>query len=368
MKEDLDRFVSEALDRFKNDYELERATIRNVLSLNLDVLMNRAVEWFGEDAPREYKAVIHSFLALMATLMERDFDPSGALAERVYRRVDIISLCNVVASDFNTLFRAETVSVESDSETLETETDENGMFEALTHIVLSMVSFMDSGSRCVIKIGSEEPNIRIILQFDDLLDSFPGVQKIQRVFYQYRVKDQSHFGIGIDTPVAVLKEIGARVQVGNFSSQSDLEVVILLPTLNFLETIGNLRNRDITLDRRRTKVGEILLVVQDQVVEVVLREFLDQNGYRVTVMSSSEMETLDDIDRFKAVIIDYACVREHFLDRDFFQSCARECQKGIVIFDSTGELEESGLKDEGLTFFVKPVEVEAIIHAIEERP
>jgi hypothetical protein len=368
MKEEINRFVSEALDRFKNDYELERATIRNVLSLNLDVLMNRAVDWFGQDTPREYRAVIQSFLALMATLMERDFDPAGALAERVYRRVDIITLCSLVARDFNTLFRADTVSVESDFESLETETDENGMFEALTHIVLSMVSFMDSGSRCSIKIEREEPNIRINLQFMDLLDSFPGVQKIQRVFYQYRVQDQSHYGIGIDTPVAVLKEMGARVQVGSFTSQSDLEVVILLPTLNFLETIGNLRDREVALDRRKSKVGEILLVVQDQVVEVVLREFLDQNGYTVTVMSSSEMETLESMEGFKSVIIDYACVREHFLDKKFFHFCARECQKGIVIFDSTRELEESEIQQEGLTFFVKPVEVEAIIHAIEERP
>lgn len=365
MKQYVQQIIKNSLLRLNEENELKRVTLSNILHINIDILINQSFVWFKDEVPSDYKSVLHSLLTLATTLFDEKSEISEIILDREYKEVNVFNLMERIAKEFQSMFLIEPIKINFTSENNIIVIDQKIFTDSIYHLFLSVYLFMNEKSSCSINIIKDSSNVNIEIKFLDLIQSFPGVNKIQKVFFTYYEDSKYNVGVGLSTPINSLRELGGIVYVRNFTGDNNMVLNISFPSLEFLKTIDEIRAAENHLNKHKLMHGNILIIVKDVFLEIVLKEMLHDVGYVIRKIQINELENFETHDRYKCVIIDYACIKEKFLKDSFFKAYALLFKKIIIIFD---EIEHEAYSENYKSEFItlkKPVEIDEIINQIE---
>ncbi len=365
MKQHVQKIIKNSLLRLNEENELKRITLSNILHINIDILINQSSIWFKDEVPSDYKSVLHSLLTLATTLFDEKTDMSEIVYNREYMEIDVVPLVKRISNEFETMFLISSIDIKTLSEECIIVIDQKIFTDSLHHLFLSIYLFMDEKSSCSISIKKDSSNVNIEMKFHNLIDSFPGINKIQKVYFTYYEGSKYNVGIGLSTPINSLRELGGIINVRNFTSENNLIVNVSFPSIEFLNTIDQIRSSEILIDKRKPKHGNILITVKDIFLEIVLKEMLHDVGYKTRKIEFNNLESFESHDRYKCIIIDFACIRDIFLKYSIFKSYAQLFKKTIIIFDENEYKTHSAEYSNEFITLKKPVEIEEIINQIE---
>jgi hypothetical protein len=210
----------------------------------------------------------------------------------------------------------------------------------------------------------EHSNITAVLSFTHLSKAFPGPVKIQRIFFPYVTGKRYSIGIGIYSAITGLKDVGAIVTIPGLHEEGNFKIIISFPTIEFLDSLEDIRSREIFHDRRKSKSGQILLASSDIVLEMIMTEFLIENGYGIEKADLSNIETLKKPDSYKALIIDIEHLNRKKIKID---ECIEKSSgfKRVIVINGSDDKIADKLLDSGCIVMEKPIEVDEIIKKLE---
>ncbi len=357
--------VEESVKKFTAEIEQRRIIFQSVLNENIDILLHNSENWFGKETPEEYKKVLHSLFALANSFMLEEYDYELKPGDARKTRFELNKVILDLFSDFKSTFKFGNYNLERDKNVkYEILAPREQVRKALYNILISLYPFFRDSSLCEIKIRKEYSNIITEISFNDLTDSFPGAVKMQRIFFPYITGRRYSIGIGIYSAITGLKDAGAQVNIPNFNETGNFKITISFPTIEFLDSLNDVRSQEILHDRRKSKSGEILISSSDFILEMVLTEFLTENGYSINRVDLSNIETLENSHTYKAFIIDIEHLVKRSIEIKEFIELSAGFKLNIIIYGSDDEIAEELLKS-GCIVMKKPIEVEEIIRILE---
>jgi len=360
----IEQVIQNSIKRYTEDETLKRVTLLNILHLNIDILLLKMHDWFGDDIPDEYKKVINSLTTLTTSFLEEDLKIEDIIIENKVEKVHLATLINDVSTEFNRLFGF------GDSK-ISFEADDNyyliaprkELTRALYGILLSSYSFMGNATECSIKVLENPSNVVIEIVFSDLIDSFPGVDRIQKVFFSYKYDENKRIGVGVHSSISKLKELGANVKIKNLQGGNSFKITILFPSINFLKTIDEVRSRQVLEGAIEKKSGNIILMVEDYIVEMVLAERFKDTGYNILRCDATKLKNYKDLKDLKGIIIDFSYIQNNFNNLDDFLKIIPDYKKLLILYsEEDNEKDIVTKKIKGLITLKKPIEVEKIIN------
>lgn len=214
MSVDIDNLIKQALKKMTEQQALRRITLLNILHINIDILIQNASEWFGDEIPEGFRQVINSMMALTTSFLEGEVDFDDMLFEQSPEVVDVATVLNSISNEMNTLFgfADSRISIEAENN-FQLIAPRKNLTRELYHILLAVTPFMEEESRCRINVSENYSNVVISLEFYDLNDKFPGTTSLKKAFYTYQTGESAKVGMGINAAITSLKEMGAQVSV-----------------------------------------------------------------------------------------------------------------------------------------------------------
>jgi len=364
LKSYIEEIINDSLLRVTSDIELLRNTLLTIIHANIDGLIDHSEQWFGGNVPLEYKKIIRSLLTIPTTFLSRKIDYRDFILDKKITEVNIIEMLREIVDDFTASFSLRAITIESDLDSCHIFTSLTVLKKSIYNIMMSFILFMDEHSRCRIDVRAEHSNIIMDFKFQDLSENFPGVDIIQKEFFPYFDGNTHRVGVGINTALYNLKSIGSIVKVDSLNRERSLGVKMSFPTMEFMTLVDEIRKSEIISDNRKIKDGDILVVIEDFIVDMILSDVLRENGYTIIHVTLKELETVSDIDRYKALIVDYRYLSDRAaIDR--FPGSVKDCRNTIIILGNDDDLPDVIGAIKGVQAFKKPVEIDAIIKYIE---
>ncbi len=365
IKKKIDEAVLEAVKKFTAEIEQRRIIFQSVLNENIDILLHNSEKWFGEETPVDYRKVLHSLFALANSFMLEEYEHNVKPGDIEKSRFDVNNLINDLIREFKSTFKFGNFNRETDGKgEYETLTSRERVRSALYNILISLYPFFEDSSGCEIKVGKEYSNIITMISFTGLSESFPGAAKIQRIFFPYLTGGRYSIGIGIYSAITGLKDAGAQVSIPGLNDPGNFKIIISFPTLEFLDSLDDVRSAEIFIDRRKSKSGQILIASSDFILEMVMTEFLAENGYSIKKADLSNNDTLKNPDTYKALVIDLEHLNRIRIDIDECLEKSSGFKRVIVINGSDDKIAEK-LLAAGCIVIKKPIEVDEIIKNLE---
>ncbi len=365
LKKKIGEAVEESVRKFTAEIEQRRIIFQSVLNENIDILLHNSENWFGRETPEEYKKVLHSLFALANSFMLEEYDYESKPGDTGKNRFELTELILDLFSDFKSTFKFGNYDLERDKNVKhEILAPREQVRKAFYNILISLYPFFRDSSLCEIKIRREYSNIITELSFNNLTDSFPGAVKMQRIFFPYITGKRYSIGIGIYSAITGLKDAGAQVYIPNLNETGNFKTTVSFPTIEFLNSLNEVRSQEILHDRRKSKSGEILISSSDFILEMVLTEFLTENGYSINRTDLSNIETLENPHFYKAFIIDIEHIVIKKMEIKEFIELSSGFKQNIIIYGSNDEISEE-LLNSGCMVMKKPIEVEEIIRILE---
>jgi hypothetical protein len=361
----IDEAVIESVRKFTAEIEQRRIIFQSVLNENIDILLHSSEKWFGEETPAGYRKVLHSLFALANSFMLEEYEYDVKPEDSEKSGFDLNNLILDLLSEFEATFKFGNFNRETDgNDKYETFAPRERVRSALYNILISLYPFFEDSSVCDINIAKEHSNIIAVISFARLSGSFPGPVKIQRIFFPFLVGKKYSIGIGIYSAITGLKDAGARVSVPGLNEEGSFKIIISFPTREFLDSLDDVKSEKILRDRRKSKSGEILMASSDLILEMVMTEFLTENGYSIKKADLSNIETLKNPDSYKAFIIDIEHLNRKMVDLD---ECIERSSgfKRVIIVNGSDDKIADKLIDSGFIVMEKPIEVDEIIRKLE---
>ncbi len=365
LKKKIGEAVEESVRKFTAEIEQRRIIFQSVLNENIDILLHNSENWFGKETPEEYKKVLHSLFALANSFMLEEYDYELKPGDTGKTRFRLKELILDLFSDFKSTFKFGNYHLEEDkNEKHDILAPREQVRKAFYNILISLYPFFQDTSLCKIKIRREYSSIITEISFHNLSESFPGAVKMQRIFFPYITGKRYSIGIGIYSAITGLKDAGAQVNIPDLNETGSFKITISFPTMEFLNSLNDVRSQEILRDRRRNKSGEILISSSDFILEMVLTEFLTENGYIINRMDLSNIETLENPHFYKAYIIDIEYLVKRKIEIREFIELSSGFKLNIIIYGSDDQIADD-LINSGCIVIKKPIEVEEIIRILE---
>jgi hypothetical protein len=365
IKKKIDEAVLESVRKFTAEIEQRRIIFQSVLNENIDILLHSSEKWFGEQTPADFRKVLHSLFALANSFMleeyEHDFKPDDVEKSRF----DVNKVIVDLLAEFKSTFKFGNFNQESDSNVkYETLGSRERVRSALYNILIALYPFFEDSSVCDIKVEKEYSNIIAVISFSHLSEFFPGAVKIQRVFFPYLTGNRYRVGIGIYSAITGLKDAGIQVSIPGLNDEGSFKIIISFPTIEFLDSMDDMRSSEILLDRRTGASGQLLFASADYILEMVMTEFLTENGYRIKKADLSNYNTLKNPDSYKALIIDIEHLNKRKID---IEECIEKSSpfKRVIVINGSDDKIADILLDAGYIVLKKPIEVDEIMRILE---
>ena len=261
---DIEQIIKKIVDKNFSTYEQERLTVLNALLGNIDILMNKADEWFEQAIPEEYSRVIRSLFSLSAFLLEKKHSNFEVSKIEKYQEICIHQFLTQFVNELeNILDLGEmNISTADDQNELLIRTSEVILRDAFYNIFFSIYPFMKKDSSCVINLSENKLNISIDFVFQKLTSIFPGASEIKKNIYAYRHGELDKVGIGIDSAIVSLRSAGAIVRINELPFNDRFSLSIMFPALEFYKGIEHVRGNNLKTDITRYS-GEIVMEIND---------------------------------------------------------------------------------------------------------
>ncbi|MCU0847943.1 MAG: hypothetical protein MUD12_08670 [Spirochaetes bacterium] len=356
---DIEEIVKGSLKRLSEESEHKRLAVLNVLHANIDVLVKSSDSWFGKKVPDEFKEVIYSLLSLASMYDETDYNE--ILLKEKFEEVDLKRLLDSVINEFNSINKFRKIILIISGDEFHAFTSKKYLRESMHQILFSFYIFMQDESEYEILLKKEQANVSIELLFKNLSVNFPGTFKIQKDIFAYQESSNYKIGVGISQALVNLNNIGSMVNSGAAGDRS-YSVRISFPSIKFLKAVEEVRKNLFSLKSPVKKRGELILLVQDIMLEMLLRELMIDVGYDIKKMDLAGLVEIKE--PIKAVIVDYSFLKKEYSDVEIFVKYAASLKKVIIIYAAEDPIVKENLPS-NIIGIKKPFEIDAIIDIIE---
>lgn len=306
MSIDYDSIIRKSLEQIFHNMDQERTTVMNAVTGNVDILMNKSGEWFGDNVPEEYQRVIRSLFTLTAFLVEKRKNSHDLSIIKIEDQIKLSQVIRQIVRELMEILNYGTLTVTADYSDEEPFilTSEQVLKESVYNIFFSLYPFMNKDSSCDIVLKKDNYNVSAYFHFKKLKESFPGHSEIKKRLFSYKQNNEEKIGIGIDSAVSSLRTIGSIVKVDSLSIPAIFSMNVMFPTRDFMDQIERIRELNsgkvIKSDR-----GNVLAVVNDPMMRLLLNDVISENGFKLTIMSVDEFKELNDPAEYKNIIFDF---------------------------------------------------------------
>jgi hypothetical protein len=363
MSIDYDSIIKKSLEQIFHNIDQERTTVMNAVTGNVDILMNKSGEWFGDNVPEEYQRVIRSLLTLTAFLVEKRKNSHDLSIIKIEDQIQLsVVIRNIVRElmeilDYGTL----TVSADFTGDDPFILTSEEVLKESVYNIFFSLYPFMNKDSSCDIILRKDNYNVSAYFHFKKLKESFPGHGEIKKRLFSYKQNNEEKIGIGIDSAINSLRNIGSVVKVDSLSIPTLFSMNVKFSTTDFMDQIERIRevNSGKILKRDR---GTVLAVINDPMMRLLLSDVISENGYKLNIVSVDEFIELKDMAEYKNIIFDFSI--ELFSAGSFIEKINNHNYNLILIHGENDAQADDGMFS-SFRKFRKPFNIDDIIDYIE---
>lgn len=361
-REIIENLINQSLKRIHDEYELRNTTFLNALHHNIDYLTTHAEEWFGSDIPDGFKHVITSLATLSYMYFEERASFSQTIIDPTYEEIDCHELIESITGDIRSLLQTGSFRVSTDGASSIINTSRAVLRDSLYNIFISISQFMDDASDCLITIDGDHSNVRIKISFTDMKDAMPDISKLSKILFSYSDKGQYHINIGLSIAFENLRNIGAIVKLSDFTAEHAIEITISFPSTIFLQTVEEIRmGQEINKTGAEGKL--VLLCIDDIIIEMVLRETLQERGFTTKkVLIDTIKEYLDDS---CTVIIDYGCISQSDDEPDALLLAAQKGNTRFIIIHGGDYLPDKYPAGANIVTIQKPFDVDMLIDKIQ---
>jgi len=365
MSIDIEQLVLNALKKISEENAFRRATLLNILHLNIDLLLQNAFQWFKDDIPEDYRKVINSLMTLTTSFLEEEWDMEDRIFENTPEIVDVAAILNAIANEINVLFgfADSRISLEAEKN-YQVLAPRKEVTRAIYSIILAHYPYMTEDSRCRISVAEDVSNIVVSLEFSGLDTNFPGMDKIQKSFYTYQSGESNKIGMGIDAAISSLREMGAMTKVKQMKGGNHYRINISFPSLAFLRTIDEIRKTQPAYDKKENP-GNIIVVVEDLITEMVLGELFKDRGYGVIFCDVNKMKSLSQQQEYEGLIIDCDFVKKEFEPMEDFGEIVSRFAKTVFLYNDICPEQIRAFEKKDTLLLKKPIEIDRIIRHIE---
>ena len=306
MSIDYDSIIKKSLEQIYHSIDQERTTVMNAVTGNVDILMNKSDEWFGSNVPEEYKRVIKSLFTLTSFLVEKRKNSHDLSIIKIEDQIKLSVVIRQIVCELMEILDYGTLTVTADftDDDPLILTSEQVLKESVYNIFFSLYPFMNKDSSCDIVLKKDNYNVSAYFHFKKLKESFPGHNEIKKRLFSYKQNNEEKIGIGIDSAIDSLRNIGSIVKVDSLSIPTLFSMNVIFSTVDFMDQIENIRkiNSGKILKRGR---GTVLAVVNDPMMRLLLSDVISENGYELTIVSVDEFKKMEAISGYKNIIFDF---------------------------------------------------------------
>lgn len=360
-KKKIEEIVNQSIIKVSREYELVNANFLQALYLNIDILANNAEKWFDGDIPLEFKNVLNSLMTLTLLYFDEKKDLSNMIAEPKYQETELCTVFEDISKDINSILGIKGILVENRSKNSSVNTSGAVLREAMLNIFLSLHQFMDEDTQTVIRIEDEYSSLKVEVEFKNLLDIIPNVDKLTRTFFSYYDGSEYRVNIGMNAGIEHLKNLGTNISIKSSFDRKVFKIKFVFPTIEFLETVEEIRKSD---KKQNLSVSgeEIIIMVSDIIIDMVITDSLRENGYTVKKLLKLNKDAKDVL-KNRIMIIDYESIKKNFKEfKNFIDTCY-SIKRIIVILGVNDEVEYPA--SDAVIFLKKPFEVDEIIEHLK---
>lgn len=364
---DFEKIIRETVRSIFAEYDLRQQLYIKNIHKNIDHLITKADDWFGDKVPDDYKKVINSLLNLTFISLESEHDFFKSLTKTTIKNFSPLPVIRDLQNQFGRLYDINNFKlVYDESNNYNIHSSEEILTSSLSTIFLSVAQFMQLDSRCEIRLDENSSNIIIKMRFTKLSENLPDINKIMRSLFSYRDSSDYHVGMGMLLAIDNLRKSGAQVNMTtNISFDKEINITILFPSLKFLQMLDEIRETPI--EDSKSDKGEIYVSVNDITIQMILQELLQDKGYKVdhikNMFHSLSSKNCDGI-CIKALIIDYQNIVNFFQDPAYFIFATKVIEKVIVIYENESDISIFPLNNT-ILFYKMPIDINEMIDRIE---
>ncbi|HON77220.1 MAG TPA: hypothetical protein PK544_01900 [Spirochaetota bacterium] len=359
-REIIENLINQSLKRIHDEYELRNTTFLNALHHNIDYLTTHAEDWFGSDIPEGFKHVITSLTTLSYMYFQERADFSKTIIDPKYEEIDCCELISSITGDISSLLQTGSFRIGTICGPSIINTSRAILRDSLYNIFISISQFMDTASDCLVTIEEDQSSVRIKISFSGLKDNMPDISKLTKILFSYSEKGQYHINIGLSIAFDNLRNIGAIVKISDFVSEHAIEITISFPSTIFLQTVEEIRKGQ---EKTETDVeGKlVLLCIDDIIIEMVLRETLQERGFTTRKILLKNIE--DHFEDSATVIIDYGCIQQSETETCASIAAKKDTVQFIIIHG--GDYLPENLPERGnIVIIQKPFDVDMLVDKI----
>ncbi|HOP29125.1 MAG TPA: hypothetical protein PKZ64_06115 [Spirochaetota bacterium] len=359
---DLENIIKKIVDKNFSTYEQERLTVLNALLGNIDILMNKADGWFGDDIPEEYSRVIRSLFSLSAFLLEKKHSSFEISRIDKYQEINIHQFLTQFVNELKNILDLGEMNISAVDAGHEPviRTSEVILRDAFYNIFFSVYPFMKKDSSCMINLNENRLNISIEFIFEKLSPIFPGATEIKKNIYSYRHGDLDKIGIGIDSATDNLRNAGAIVRINELPFKDRFSLSIMFPALEFYTGLEHIREHSQQGDSRKYD-GDIAIHIADPFMKLFITDTLHECGYNVIQIPDNELNLHSLSGGLKAFIIEYDTAYPE--NTKALISINNLNFKKIVICSENDIISTASIAE--FTKIIKPFNIEELIDRIE---
>jgi len=305
MSIDYDSIIKKSLEQIFHNIDQERTTVVNAVTGNVDILVKKADEWFGADAPEEYLRVIRSLFTLSTFLVEKQRNNDELSIIKIKDKIKLSLVIKQIIRELMEIFDYGALNIAPDFEGEEPFilTSEQVLKESIYSIFFSLYPFMKKESSCDIKIRKENNNIIAEFHFKKLTESFPGHSEIKKRIFSYNQNNVEKIGIGIDSAINTLRSIGSIIKTDSLSISTLFTMSITFPTVDFMDQVEKIRELNSSKIAAMGK-GAVLAIVNDPMMRLLLNDLIGENGYSLNIVSVDDFKSITGLSQYKTLIFD----------------------------------------------------------------
>ncbi|MBN1500831.1 MAG: hypothetical protein JW982_11775 [Spirochaetes bacterium] len=283
----LEQIIQESLEKMTADFEKRKSFFMSVLYKNIDQMARNSTEWFGESIPDEFKEVMSSLMKLSIAFYEDIDKYNDIFVEQTYEvfspSVEIGKLIEKSSSLMN--FNCITLTV---SDELKINTSLNIFNDSIFSIILCMAQFFNNESKGNIHVEKEYTSVKILMNFTDLSKGINDFAKLTKPFFS--TGDDMHLKVGLNIPFDNIKKIGGLINIYESNHFSDIQIIVSFPSDDFLKTVNDIRKIYVSSSEKK-KSGNVMIIVSDKILELVLRDNLEDHGFSTEVSDIDKIES-----------------------------------------------------------------------------
>jgi hypothetical protein len=358
-RNEIERLINQSIKRLKDEYELLNITLLNALHRNIDIMIENAEKWFGDNIPQDFRDALSSLMTLTYLYCQENPDFSTSLVQPQYEEFKPDTFINTIIADVETVLGLKNVTVELQLSDATIRTSRKILRDALLNIFLSMAQFMQNESKTKISLKEEPTTIRLALRFDKLASTVPDMSKLSRVVYSHFDGSDYRINIGLSVALENLRNIGVMVKVARIGTDS-IEMNFSIPTTHFLETINQIQKQNV-VEKKSGPRKKVLLCIDDVILEMVLTESLQDAGFSPARGSLAALRA--GLESRSAIITDSAFLTKNIIAQEEIEKIANAASTVIIIYGRDETIDFSG--HNAIFTISKPFEIDAILKLLE---